>query len=59
MIYKIGNNLESDDTTQHSFNRYDQENNLLEEVHSDVYCSEVIRKTVPIMKSMRYENENF
>ena len=41
MIYKIvRQDKESDEITQQSFNSYDEEYDLLEEIYSDVYCSD-------------------
>ena len=41
MIYKIvRQDKESDDITQQSFNSYDEAYDLLEEIYSDVCCSD-------------------
>ena len=41
MIYKIiRHDKESDDITQQSFNSYDEAYDLLEEIYSDVCCSD-------------------
>ena len=41
MIYKIiRHDKESDDITQQSFNSYDEAYELLEEIYSDVCCSD-------------------
>ena len=42
MIYKIvRHDKESDDITEQSFNSYYEADNLLEEIYSDVCCSEI------------------
>ena len=52
MIYKIvRHDKESDDITQQSFNSYDEAYDLLEEIYSDVCCSDAdYGDRVPIMK---------
>jgi len=54
MIYKIiRHDKESDDITQQSFNSYDEAYDLLEEIYSDVCCSDADYGDVPIMKLLR------
>ena len=59
MIYKIiRQDKESDDITLQSFNCYDEAYDLLEEIYSDVCCSDADYGD-PIMKLLKWKNETY
>ena len=59
-IFKIiRHDKESDDITDQSFNGYDEAYDLLEEIYSDVYCSDVDYEDRPYYESIEVENENY
>ena len=59
MIFKIiRHDKESDDITDQSFNGYDEAYDLLEEIYSDVCCSDVDYEDRPYYEIIEVENEN-
>jgi len=60
MIYKIiRHDKESDDITQQSFNSYDEAYDLLEEIYSDVCCSDADYGDRPYYEIIEVEEWNW
>ena len=60
MIYKIiRHDKKSDDMTQQSFNSYDEAYDLLEEIYSDVCCSDADYGDRPYYEIIKVEEWNF